>query len=418
MKAKRRRKTKAVKEWPIERLPVATLMPADYNPRSITPEALDGLEASVTTFGMVEPIVYNRRTGRVVGGHQRLKVLQRRGVAETDVVVVDLPEEKERALNVVLNNPAIAGTFTPDVEELLEEADRITEGVLDGLRLDELVADLQEGLAKEAKAAAPAKGGQKRGKLPPGTLPKRPVTKKGTLWRLGRHRLLCGDCTDADQVARVLGRAGPAPLLVTDPPYCSGSFQEAGKSAGTWGTIASDTLSTRGYVSLMERMLAASNPQAGYVFTDWRMWVTLFDLVERKGLPVRNMIVWDKGTPALGSLWRNQHELVLFASRGGVRRRKGPPSVGNVIQAKRTGNKLHYTEKPVELIRALVSNDGNSDRKACPVFDPFCGSGPILAACEELGRSARTMEVEPGFCDVAVRRWEKMTGDTAQLENR
>ena len=93
----------------LERMQIADLEPAPYNPRQISEEALAGLGTSVDRFGLVEPVVWNRRTGHVVGGHQRLKVLQARGVTETDVVVVDLPEGEEKALNVALNSPRIAG---------------------------------------------------------------------------------------------------------------------------------------------------------------------------------------------------------------------------------------------------------------------------------------------------------------------
>ncbi len=105
----------------IERREVATLIPAGYNPRTITEAAMRGLRASIERFGLVQPIVLNERTGRVVGGHQRLKVLEQLGETETDVVIVDLPETEEKALNLTLNNPAIAGDFTEGVLPMLDE---------------------------------------------------------------------------------------------------------------------------------------------------------------------------------------------------------------------------------------------------------------------------------------------------------
>lgn len=105
----------------IENKAVADLRPADYNPRKISADALSGLEASIERFGLVEPIVWNTRTGNVVGGHQRLKVLIKKGAETTDVIVVDLPESEEKALNVVLNNPAITGEFTDDLQIILQD---------------------------------------------------------------------------------------------------------------------------------------------------------------------------------------------------------------------------------------------------------------------------------------------------------
>lgn len=110
--------------WKMERKRLADLQPADYNPREIRPEALAGLQGSIDRFGVLVPIVWNRRSGRVVGGHQRLKVLTAKGVEETDVVVVDLDDNEEVALNITLNNPATRGTFTRSVVRLLEQTER------------------------------------------------------------------------------------------------------------------------------------------------------------------------------------------------------------------------------------------------------------------------------------------------------
>jgi ParB-like chromosome segregation protein Spo0J len=118
---------------------LAELDHAPYNPRTITPEALAGLRRSIEEFGLVEPIVWNRRTGHVVGGHQRLKALQSMGERQTVVVVVDLDETREKALNLALNNPAIAGEFTPDVlglVSLLETA--LPPDLFAELRYDEI----------------------------------------------------------------------------------------------------------------------------------------------------------------------------------------------------------------------------------------------------------------------------------------
>jgi hypothetical protein len=122
----------------IEKKNIADLIPADYNPRTISDAAMKGLTASIERFGLVEPVVWNKRTGHVVGGHQRLKVLQAKGMTETEVIVVDLDETEERALNVTLNNPNIAGQFTGDLQIVLEDLKiELGEGFGE-LRLDEL----------------------------------------------------------------------------------------------------------------------------------------------------------------------------------------------------------------------------------------------------------------------------------------
>ncbi len=124
----------------IEKMKVSELRPADYNPRTITEDALSGLGASVDRFGMVEPPVFNRRTGTLVGGHQRLKSLGN-STKTVDVVVVDLDEIEEKALNVTLNNPEIAGTFTDGLQEILTELAEHDDIWMDTLNLDALLEE-------------------------------------------------------------------------------------------------------------------------------------------------------------------------------------------------------------------------------------------------------------------------------------
>lgn len=230
----------------------------------------------------------------------------------------------------------------------------------------------------------------------------------GQLWRLGEHRLICGDCTDAAVVARLLGE-DKADGIITDPPYSSGGFQEAGKSSGSIGTRANDTiqrdnLSTRGYrLLLLDALEKLSGINNLYIFTDWRMWIECFDVSERSGWRVRSMLVWDKEQMGMGLPWRSQHELILYGKQTPAKMMDGKR--GNVLNAKRTGNENHPTEKPIELIEQLIENtDGN-------IFvDPFSGSGTTLIACERLSRKCRAVEISPAYCAVAIQRWVDVTG--------
>ena len=122
----------------IERIKISELTPAPYNPRSIDDRAMQGLKRSIERFGLVEPIVYNRTTGHVVGGHQRLKVLEAQGETETDCVIVELAESEEKALNVALNNPHISGQFTDELQIVLEDLKMEMPEEFAELRLDEL----------------------------------------------------------------------------------------------------------------------------------------------------------------------------------------------------------------------------------------------------------------------------------------
>jgi DNA modification methylase len=241
------------------------------------------------------------------------------------------------------------------------------------------------------------------------------VTASGNVWKLGRHRLICGDSTQSSQVEKLIGNAS-VDAIVTDPPYCSGGFQESGRSAGSIGTrykgeIANDKLSTRGYMALMKNVLGLVKSPVLYAFTDWRMWNTLYDISESSGFGVRNMIVWNKGTPGMGMGWRAQHEICLFGVRQTV---KFDPhkAQGNVITCTRSGNEFHPTQKPVELMEKILE----VTETAKVIYDPFGGSGTTLIACEKLGRSALLCELSPDYCDVIVQRWENLTGQDAISE--
>lgn len=193
-------------------------------------------------------------------------------------------------------------------------------------------------------------------------------------------------------------------VIATDPPYSSGGFQESGKSNGSVGTrgtetVQYDNLSTRGYRLLMREVLRWCN-QADelFLFTDWRMWIEAFDAVEGAGWRVRNMLVWDKQQMGMGMPWRNQHELIVYGKRSPAEIRDGKR--GNVINCKRSGNKLHPTEKPTDLLAALLENTP-PDAVVC---DPFMGSGSTLHAAQGLGRRAIGIEIDERYCEIAVQR--------------
>jgi DNA modification methylase len=138
------------------------------------------------------------------------------------------------------------------------------------------------------------------------------------------------------------------------------------------------------------------------------MWSWLYDVVEASGYPVRNMIVWDKGQMGMGFPWRAQHELIVFAKKTAAQ--MGDGKCGNVLTAKRTGNVNHPTEKPVELLKAILDNTPGR------IYDPFVGSGTTIIAAETTGRVCVAIDIDPGYVDVAVKRWQTFTGREAVLD--
>lgn len=191
---------------------VAELAPAAYNPRDITDKALAGLGESLDRFGLVQPPVFNKRTGRLVGGHQRIKVLKKSGAAVVDVVVVDIDEIEEKALNITLNNPEISGTFTDGLQGLLAEINEHDHTWMESLNLEALfdMSDLTD-------PPAPTSNARQEDNEADDVLPAKPRKKfkAGQVKKVGRHTIACSDCV------AYLRTIPPNSIdsIVTDPPY-------------------------------------------------------------------------------------------------------------------------------------------------------------------------------------------------------
>lgn len=392
-------------------VPTKDLQPNPKNPNQHPPEQIKALGAIIRATGWRGPITVSTRSGLIVKGHGRLMAAELEDLTEVPVDYQNYASEAEELADLTADN-RIAELATTDNRMLAEVFADIDTGeipfLLSGYTEEEygnIVTALSEAIHRQELDEPDAV-------IEP---PAAPVTQRGDLWILGKHRVVCGDCTNANDRALLLDGAKPE-ILVTDPPYCSGGFQESGRSAGSIGTdrvdgnlptIANDTLSTRGYQALMKAMIQDLPILVAYIFTDWRMWVYLFDIVESNGLGVKNMIVWNKKSPGMGVGWRTQHELVMFAHRTKPKfdNHKG---YGNVLECTRTGNELHPTQKPVEIIEKLLDNT----EWAHGVVDLFGGSGTTLIACEKMGQPAFLMELTPAFTDVIVKRYIRTTGKT------
>jgi DNA modification methylase len=390
----------------IERRKVADLVPADYNPRNISERALAGLSESVRRFGLVQPIIVNERTGNVVGGHQRRKTLVAEGVAETDVVVVDLDVAEERALNVALNNQHISGEFTDDLDAMLEAIAADTPDLFEALRLD----DLLDGLVQKVD---PADG---EDDVP--EVPEVPTTITGDLWVMGDHRLLCGDSTSADDVARALDGAEPF-IMVTDPPY-GVEYDPAWRNEALEGerervgTVDNDDTSD------WREVYALFSGAVAYVWHGYKQSVDVAIGLRECGFELRSFVVWSKPKLAIGrGHYHFQHESAWYAVR------KGRPAkwCGDRKQstiwsiALQSGDEdsatVHGTQKPVECMRRPMLNHG---KRGDVVYEPFMGSGSTIIAAETSGRVCRGIDIDARYVDVAVTRWQRFTGGTATLD--
>lgn len=398
---------------------VAKLVPNPKNPNQHPDSQIQLLGRIIRQTGWRQPITVSKRSGFIVKGHGRLAAALLEGVKEAPVDYQNYTTEAEEYADLVADNR---------IAELAETDNKLLADILADIDTGEIPMELtgytEDEVANLVTALSEALHNDltEPDEIPDTPEPDQVITQKGDLWILGRHRVVCGSSTNAADMALLLDGAHPE-ILLTDPPYCSGGFQESGRSTGSIGTkrhdkngkeiavtIANDTLSTRGYQSLMREVLQSFDGLVAYIFTDWRMWVYLFDIVESAGLGVKNMIVWNKKSPGMGNGWRAQHELVMFAHRTKPKwdNHKG---YGNVLEATRSGNELHPTQKPVEILEKLLDNT----QWAEGVLDTFGGSGTTLIAAESVGQASYIMEMEPGFVDVIVRRYIKTTGKTTGI---
>lgn len=385
----------------IEKKNVKDLLPADYNPRKDLkpgdPE-YEKLKRSIEQFGYVEPVIWNEKTGRVVGGHQRLKVLTDMGITEVDVVVVDMDTEKEKALNIALNK--ISGEW--DTEKLalviadLQGTDfDVSLTGFDPEELEDLFRDDVKGGVKEDDFDVEAE------------LKKPTFSKAGDLWMLGEHRLFCGDSTKPETF-NLLMNGKKANLVVTDPPYNVDYKGSAGKIKND--SMAEDQFEQFLLAAYQQMETAMADDASIYVFHSDSHGLAFRKAFEEAGFYLSGCCIWKKQSLVLGrSPYQWQHEPVLF---GWKKKGKHQWYTGRKESTiwefdKPKKNKDHPTMKPIALVSYPIMN---STMTGCLVLDPFGGSGSTLIACEQTGRVCYTVELDEKFCDVIVRRYIEQVG--------
>ncbi|MCC7407446.1 MAG: DNA modification methylase [Phycisphaeraceae bacterium] len=417
-------------------LPITQINPATYNPRvDLQPgdPRYDRLAKSIDEFGLVEPLVWNQRSGNLVGGHQRLKILVARGDTEVQVVAVDLPPEREKALNLALNK--IQGDWDlQKLNDLLQELIQIPDLDLEltGFDLDEsqdILAEVLDGagigrgeefdVEAELAAAGPV------------------VTKPGDLLVLGvdparQHRLLCGDCTDAAQVRRLMD-GQLAALFATDPPYLvdyDGTNHPGSKQAKTRRGALKDGSASHGVTwddasanpDLYDRFVRAAVAEAIASHAAWYCWhasrrqAMLEQAWNIHGAFVHTQIIWVKNRAVPTRAWYFwQHEPCLMGwLKGHMPRRVDKRHLSTVWSFDTLSNGAerpdHPTPKPPELFEIPLRQHTRPGEIA---YEPFAGSGTQFIAAERLGRRCYGLEISPRYCDLIVRRYIAFVGEYA-----
>lgn len=381
---------------------LSDLKPAPYNPRLISKSAMDGLKASISKFGLVQPVIWNQRTGYVVGGHQRVQAMRSLGEDKTNVIVVDLDGEQEKALNLALNNPHIAGEFTDDVQALLIELNKAIPDDFAKLQLDKLLAEISAGI----------EGKDLQEDVVPDA-PSESITKPGDMIALGDHVLLCGDSTDPQQVQGLL-RSSPR-MIFTDPPWNVAIGQDSNPKHRQREGLQNDDLGAD-FSAFLQAWTAACLPLlAGdlYCVMGCGEWPGIDMALREAGMHWSGTLVWVKDSFVLGrSNYHRRFEPIWYGWPAGHSSSYcGGRDKDDVWEVPRPKvSKDHPTMKPINLIGKAIQN---SSLGGDVVFDPFGGAGSTLIACELLGRKCSTVEIEPRYCDVIISRWEKLTGRQA-----
>ena len=381
----------------IEKMNISKLNPAEYNPRKdLQPgdAEYEKLKRSMEQFGYVEPVVWNKTTGRVIGGHQRLKILVDMGLNEVDCVVVEINEEREKALNIALNK--INGEWDTDkLAMLISDLQGSDFDVsLTGFDEDEL-ADLfeksEEREVKEDEFDLTAE------------LEKASFVEHGDIWIVGRHRLMCGDATSREDVSMLMD-GKRANLVVTDPPYnCS-------YEGGTGMKIINDSWdnSKKFYQFLLDAFKNAydnlSDGSAFYCFHSDAEKVNFFNATVDAGFHYSTTCIWVKNALVIGRMdYQMRHEPIVYAFKNTAKHKfYGDRKQTTVWEFdKPAKSQLHPTTKPLSLVAYPIKM---SSQENGIVLDLFGGSGSTLIACEQMNRVCHTMELDEKYASVILRR--------------
>ncbi|GIX24410.1 site-specific DNA-methyltransferase [Caldimonas caldifontis] len=396
-----------IEHWPIDKL-----LPYVRNARQHSDEQIAQIAASIAEFGFVNPILTGA-DGVLVAGHGRLAAARKLGLPTVPVVVLDhLTPTQRRAL--VLADNRLAELATWDDALLRIELEALQD---DGFDLD-LTGFDADALAELLADEEPQIEGRTEDDAIP-EMPEEPVSRPGDVWRLGPHRLVCGDATTAEAYARLFPDGERADMVFTDPPYNVNYANSAkDKLRGKHRPILNDALGEGFYDFLYDALalIMAHTRGAIYVAMSSSELDTLQAAFRAAGGHWSTFIIWAKNTFTLGrSDYQRQYEPILYGwPEGATRHWCGDRDQGDVWQIKKPAkNDLHPTMKPVDLVERAIRN---SSRPGDVVLDPFGGSGTTLIAAEKAGRVARLIELDPKYADVIVRRWQDWTGQQATRE--
>jgi DNA modification methylase len=415
----------------MEMLPPSALRAAPRNARTHSKKQIGQVAESIRRFGFINPIIVDQR-GQIVAGHARAAAANLLGLRRVPVRRASHLNEAELQAYALADNKLAdkAGWDRKKLAREFEELQIVLPEIgldlgitgFDPAEIDSILADLGEDRPNPAD------------EIP--NLAEVVVAGKGDLFSLGQHRLIVGDAREAQTFKRLM-MSETATMAFLDPPYnvkIQGHVGGRGRIKHREFICASGEMTSEQFTKFLQKTLAhcARHTIDGgitYVCIDWRharellmAGATVFD-------ELKNICVWTKTTPGQGSFYRSQHELVFVYKRGqsphintfelgqhGRTRSNVWSYAGvNTFRAGRMDElKMHPTVKPVALIADAMKD---CSRRGSIVLDGFAGSGSTILAAEQVGRRAFCIEIDPRYVDVAIRRWQRVTGKDATLES-
>ena len=387
----------------LKNVPLADLIPYARNPRKNGP-AVQRVAASLKEYGLVKNSIVVDEDMVLITGHTTMKAMQALKWATAPEVtqVFGLTEAQKKAYRIADNK----------LGELAAWDDELLALELDDLKVLDFDLDLTGFDTKElAKILDAEKKAMDDDFEPPATV--ETGIQRGDLFRLGRHRLLCGDSTSADDVARLMG-GKKADMMFTDPPY---NVDYVGKTADAL-KIPNDKMDSDAFRAFLTRAFSraiecAKPGAAAYVCHAPTEGYNFRGAFVDAGWLLKQCIIWEKQHFVMGRQdYQWQHEQILYGWKPGTHHFYGGRNLTTIWKFDRpSASREHPTMKPVALVALAVQNSSKGEDI---VLDPFLGSGTTLIACEQLGRTCYGMEISPQYCQVIIDRWEKLTGQKAE----
>jgi len=384
----------------IHQVSIEVINPYEKNPRK-NDDAVNVVAKSLEEFGFQQPVVLDGNNVIVVG-HTRFRAAKKIGLKTVPCIIAEgLTDEQINAYRIMDNKSAEyaswhVGLLVQEMTSLLDADYDLDLTGFSNLELKDLGLDVDLGFVEE--------GYTDEDDVP--DLPDEPTAKLGDVWQLGSHRLMCGDSTDIDAVGTLMD-GQKADMVFTDPPY-GVSYQSNVKKEKFDVLINDDKFLD------ISPVIEASSEGWVFVWTSWKVVDKWIDVFKSFGYP-SNIIVWHKKGGGIGDLkktFSTDYEIALVWHRGAELTGK---RIGSVWSIGKDGSStyVHPTQKPVALGEEAIDK---TTRHGDKILDLFGGSGSTMIACEKTGRINYSMELNPKYCDVIVKRWERFTKKTAQLQ--